>query len=150
MLILNIYRSSSQKVKLISRGFFEFLQLHHKTITQQSLRDNQFSDTFHHIFTNTKPISVCIASFTVAHAKISSCWINRKSHFSSSFISYRSYHKCSRRCISGNLKKNSQRSISIESKKMVWITDLDNPQVKAKNYRKSVINHRPDLGEIFH
>lgn len=124
-------RSSSQKVKLISREFFEYFKLRHKTTTQQSLRDNKFSDTFHHIFTNTKPKSVCIVSSVVAHAKISSCWINRKSHFSSSFISYRSYHKCTSRCISGNLKKNSQRrSISIDSKKMVWITDLDNPQVK--------------------
>lgn len=132
-----INRSSTQKVKLISREVLEFQKLRHKTTTQQSLRYNKFPDSFHHIFTNTKPISVCIASSTVAHAKISSCWINRKSQFSSSFISYRSYHKCSRRCISGNLKKKFLRSISIESKKMVWITDLDNPQVKLfKKIRK--------------
>lgn len=93
--------------------------------------NNKFSDTFHHIFTNTKPISdsVCIASSVAAHTKNSSCWINnRKSHFSFSFISYRNYHKCSRCCISENLI--NKRSITTDYKKMVWITDLDNPQVK--------------------
>lgn len=101
----------------------------------KSLDDNKrFSDIFHHIFTNTKPFSsVSVVLSVLAHAKKSSCWINRKSHF----ISYRNYHQCSRRCcISPNLNKEFKRSISIEANKMVWISDLDNYQVTSLKVRK--------------
>lgn len=125
-----INRSGQQVVNL--------LKLEEKTLSfklrhckAHSFRDFNFSDTFHHIFTNTKPIShhsVCIASSAVAHAKNSSCWINRKIHFSL-LISYRNYNKCSRCCISANFNKISCRQIHSDSKKMVWISDLDNPKV---------------------
>lgn len=112
--------------------FVKFIQLRHYSVL--SFRDTNFSDTFHHIFTNTKPIfphSVCVASSVVAHAKNLNCWINRKIHFSS-LISYRNHNKCSWCCISAYLSKNSYRQISFDLKKMVWISDLDNPQVILK------------------
>lgn len=83
--------------------------------------------SFHHIFTNTAPISssVCYSLPAVAHTKNFNCWIDRN---------FRSYHKncireCRKNCISANY--NLRREfVSIEnSKKMVWITDLDDPAV---------------------
>lgn len=119
-----INRSLPRESKHILKEISFSLKLRHV----HSLNENKFSDIFHHIFTNTKPISssVYIASSAVAHTKKSSCWINRKSQF----ISYRNYHQCSRQCcISSNLNKEFQRFLSIEHKKMVWISDLDNYQV---------------------
>ena len=89
-----------------------------------------FSHIFHHIFTNTSQVSsVYTAHSEGAHTKNSNCWINR--NFFKSLYSYRNYHKCNKTnnsCISANY--SSRRFVSIEnSKKMVWITDLDNPQV---------------------
>lgn len=119
-----INRSGRSELRHIFKEISFSLKLRHV----QSNDNKRFSDIFHHIFTNTKPISpsVCIASSAVAHTKKSSCWINRKSHF----ISYRSYHQCSPQCcIRSNLFQEFKRSISIDHKKMVWISDLDNPKV---------------------
>lgn len=120
-----INRSSRRELNRILREISFCIKLRHV----KSLDDNRrFSDIFHHIFTNTKPISpsVSVVSLVVAHAKKSNCWINRTSQF----ISYRNYHQCSRRCcISPNLNKEFNRSISFEHNKMVWISDLDNYQV---------------------
>lgn len=121
-----INRSNRHELNCILKKISCSLKLRHSKSLDDSRR---FSDNFHHIFTNTKPISpsVYFVSSVVAHAKKPSCWINRKSHF----ISYRNYHQCSRQCcISPNLIKEFKRSVSIENNKMVWISDLDNYQVK--------------------
>jgi hypothetical protein len=87
-----------------------------------------FSDTFHHILANTKAPnsrSVFIASPAVSHTKKFNCWID--SGFSSVPFQ-KNYHKCS------STSKSSSDCISvgksfIQTRKMVWITDLDDPKV---------------------
>lgn len=93
-----------------------------------------FSDTFHHIFTNTgvhspSTHSVFVVSPAAPHTKKFSCLIDRK--FFSGFASYphhKNYHKCS-----GTFKSPSDciRVVKSpqQSRNMVWITDLDNPKV---------------------
>lgn len=91
-----------------------------------------YSQNFHHIFTNTGPISsalVCNSSSIVAHTKSYNCWID-KTFFLKSYSNYHIHKKCkSFSCISANNLLN-RTFVSLEnSKKMVWITDLDNPEV---------------------
>lgn len=91
---------------------------------------DNFSHIFHHIFKSSSLVSsVQTTPSAEAHIKTKSCWIDRN-FFKSR---YRNYHKCiksTNNCISENFKCHSRYFVSIENfKKMVWITDLDNPKV---------------------
>ena len=109
-----IFLSSSQHILCFSK-------LRHKPFVK-------FPDTFHHILANTLTArSVFIASPAVAHTKKFSCWID--SGFSSVPFQ-KNYHKCS-----DTLKSRSDcirvGKSFIQSRKMVWITDLDDPKVDS-------------------
>lgn len=88
----------------------------------------KFSDTFHQTLTKTLTISsrsVFIASPAAAHTKKLICWID--SGFSSVPFQ-KNYHKCI-----GTLTLRSDcirvgKSLN-HNRKMVWITDADNPTV---------------------
>lgn len=126
--ILN--RSIPQSSRLIlneNKNYFIFIALDSKLRHNTPL--DYFSRIFHHIFTNNSLDSlVYIAPSAEAHTKSSNCWINKDFLRSC----YRNYHKCIR---SENFRKSqtSRRFLSIENFKMVWITDLDNPQVSDFN-----------------
>ena len=85
--------------------------------------------SFHHIFTNAAPISscsVCYSLSAVAHTKkYRPCWIDKNFH-----LYHNNYFlKCKTNCISANYQSR-RNFVSLEnSKKMVWITDLDDPKV---------------------
>lgn len=95
-----------------------------------------FPDRFHHIFTNTRthsPLvvrSVFVVSPAAPHTKKFSCLIDRE--FFSGFACHpphKNCHKCS-----GTLQSPSD-CISYrksQARTMVWITDLDNPQVLTR------------------
>lgn len=119
----------------LSATFKPFRSCQHSFISFSKLRHNlfaNFSDTFHHRFTNTlavSPHSVLILSPAAAHTKKFICCIdsNSFSGFSSTpFI--RKYQKCS-----GTLPFKSDciriKKSLLQSRKMVWITDLDDPKV---------------------
>lgn len=84
-----------------------------------------FSHIVHHIFTENYSLdsSVYIAPSAEAHAKENSnCWINKRNFSLRSC--YRKYHKY--------IKSDNSRRFFVSlgnSNNMVWITDLDNPQV---------------------
>jgi hypothetical protein len=105
----------------VSQHILSFSKLRHSPFVK-------FSDTFHHILANTPTPtarSVFIASPAVAHTKRFICWID------SGFLSVpfrKNYHKCS-----GTLRQRSDCIRSgktfVQTRKMVWITDLDDPKV---------------------
>lgn len=123
--MFSVINRSSSRLRLSKK----FIFISNETKLRHTKSLVKFSYVFHHISTNTLTISsVCIPPSAVAHTKNFNCWIDRDIFKSNN--PYRNYHKCitSDHCISANY--NSRRFVSIEnSKKMVWICDLDNPQV---------------------
>lgn len=116
--------SSLSKPKVVLCNFqhiLSFSKLRHKPFVK-------FSDTFHHNLANTltsSARSVFIASPAAAHTKKFICWID--SGFSCVPFQ-KNYHKCS-----GTLTFRSDcirvgKSLN-HNRKMVWITDLDDPKV---------------------
>ena len=108
-----------------------FSKLRHKPFVN-------FSDTFHHGLANTltPSSSVFIASPVAAHTKKFICWINSEKFLSdfSSVPFSRNYHKC-RSTLPFSDCIRVRKSIN-HNRKMVWITDLDDPKVE-KIFRSS-------------
>lgn len=116
--------SALSHLKTVLKSFqhsLRFSKLRHKPFVK-------FSDTSHHTLAKILTVSarsVSIASPAAAHTKNFFCWIN--SGFSSVPFQ-KNYHKCSSTltlrsdCIRVGKSLNHNR-------KMVWITDLDDPKV---------------------
>lgn len=129
--------SSHRAIILYNKKFSDsYSKLRHKSFGNENFH--------HHISTNIFPIvlpSVSFAPPAVAHTKLSNCWIDSENFSGLTFK--RSYHKqCNFpfNCITASSKRVSQflnRSLFIDSIKMVFPTDIENHEV---NFSISILS----------
>lgn len=129
---MSLFIRSPSAIKKTSRYLLPLYQSYLKVSTAHHEKLADFSFTLQHNLTNTQArfsSSVYIFSPVTAHSKKLGCWINTE--FYRKFSS-EPRQKC---ILSPELAKNSSsRQVSQQSTKMVWISDLDNPQVLRRNF----------------